>query len=88
VIYIGGSLLAAYELVHLVPVVGRDRARGRGGNKFQFVSFRFDMTVPVYFLGGPGSAAHPTMASHGTDQLLVQRLLTCKNSATARRQLS
>jgi Na+/proline symporter len=80
VIYVGGSLLAAYMLVHLVPggwtaIVADARAAG----KLQFVSWSWDVTVPFTFWAGLIGGCFLTMASHGTDQLLVQRLLTCRN---------
>src|SRR5713226_695352 len=47
VIYIGGSLLAAYELVHLVPggwqAITADAATA---SKFQVLSFSWDLSVP------------------------------------------
>src|SRR6266851_8524304 len=80
IIYIGGSLLAAYELFHLIPggwstVV----AEARPTNKFQVFSFIVDFKVPFTFWAGLLGGTFLTMASHGTDQLLVQRLLTCRN---------
>ena len=80
VIYIGGSLLAAYMLVRLTPggwaaIV----ADGHAAGKLQFVSWSWDLSVPFTFWGGLIGGCFLTMASHGTDQLLVQRLLTCRN---------
>jgi SSS family transporter len=80
VIYVAGSLLAAYMLVHLVPggwpaILADARAAG----KLQFVSWSWDPTVPFTFWAGLVGGCFLTMASHGTDQLLVQRLLTCRN---------
>jgi solute:Na+ symporter, SSS family len=80
IIYVGGSLLAAYMLVNLVPggwpaIVGA----GRAANKLQVVSWSWDLTVPFTFWAGVIGGCFLTMASHGTDQLLVQRLLTCRN---------
>src|SRR5437660_1092840 len=80
VIYVGGSILAAYELVHLTPggwssIAGAARAAG----KLQLFSFSRDLTVPFTFWAGLIGGTFLTNASHGTDQLLVQRLLTCKN---------
>src|SRR5437868_5749206 len=80
VIYVGGSLLAAYMLVHLVPggwnaIVDDARASG----KLQAISWSWDLTVPFTFWAGLIGGCFLTMASHGTDQLLVQRLLTCRN---------
>jgi len=80
VIYIAGSLLAAYMLLTLVPggwtaIVADARAAG----KLHFVSWSTDLTVPFTFWAGLAGGCFLTMASHGTDQLLVQRLLTCRN---------
>src|SRR5256712_3662005 len=80
VIYIGGSLVAAYMLVHLVPggwsafVAEASRAGRR-----QVVSWSWDPRLPFTFWAGLIGGTFLTMASHGTDQLLVQRLLTCRN---------
>jgi SSS family transporter len=80
VIYIGGSLLAAYELVQLTPggwsaIIDTASAAA----KLQVFSFSTDLTVPFTFWAGVIGGTFLTGASHGTDQLLVQRLLTCKN---------
>jgi SSS family transporter len=88
VIYIGGSLLAAYQLLHLVPggwtqIV----ANGRAANKFQVFSFAWDFHVPFTFWAGLLGGTFLTMASHGTDQLLVQRLLTCRNKRESQKAL-
>jgi Na+/proline symporter len=61
VIYIGGSLLAAYELAHLIP--------GGWTGFIESASAAGKLQVCTFL----------TNATHGTDQLLVQRLLTCRN---------
>src|SRR5438128_468657 len=79
VIYIGGSLLAAYMLVHLVPggwpAIVEDASRA---GKLRFVSWSWDLRLPFTFWAGFLGGTFLAMASHGTDQLLVQRLLTCR----------
>ena len=88
VIYIGGSLLAAYELAHLVPGGWSAIAtEAVAANKFQVFSFKFDLTVPFTFWAGLLGGTFLTMASHGTDQLLVQRLLTCKNQRDSQKAI-
>ena len=47
--------------------------------KLQIFSFSWDLTVPFTFWAGVVGGTFLTNASHGTDQLLVQRLLTCRN---------
>src|SRR5206468_12788711 len=80
VIYVGGSILAAYMLVHLIPGGWTSiLADARAAGKLQTISFSFDLTVPFTFWAGLIGGCFLTMASHGTDQLLVQRLLTCRN---------
>lgn len=78
VIYIAGSLLAAWMLLHMVPG-GWTAIRTEAASKFQLFSFSWDLTLPFTFWAGLIGGTFLTMASHGTDQLLVQRLLTCKN---------
>ena len=80
VIYIGGSILAAYQLIHLTPGGwGAIVQAGREAGKLQLLSFTTDLTVPFTFWAGVIGGTFLTSASHGTDQLLVQRLLTCRN---------
>jgi solute:Na+ symporter, SSS family len=88
VIYIGGSLLAAWQLVQLVPghwpAIAREAA---AAGKFQVFSFSLDPSVPFTFWAGFAGGTFLTMASHGTDQLLVQRLLACRNTRDAQKAI-
>src|SRR5438477_13082000 len=53
IIYIGGSLLAAYELLHLVTGGWQTIAsEASAAGKFQFVSFKLDFSVPFTFWAG------------------------------------
>jgi SSS family transporter len=88
VIYIGGSLLAAWQLVHLVPggwptIVAEASAAG----KLQLFSFSWDLSVPFTFWAGLFGGTCLTLASHGTDQLLVQRLLACRNARDSQKAI-
>jgi len=88
IIYIGGSLLAAYELLRLVPGGWQTIAsEAAAAGKFQLLSFKLDFTVPFTFWAGLLGGTFLTMASHGTDQLLVQRLLTCRNKRESQQAL-
>jgi SSS family transporter len=88
VIYIAGSLLAAWQLLHLVPggwpTIAAD---AEAAHKFVWLSFSWDLTLPFTFWAGLVGGTFLTMASHGTDQLLVQRLLTCKNQRDSQKAL-
>ncbi|HMB29518.1 MAG TPA: sodium:solute symporter [Blastocatellia bacterium] len=88
IIYIGGSLLAAYQLLRLIPggwpaVSGIAAEAG----KFQVFSFSWDFGVPHTFWAGLLGGAFLTMASHGTDQLMVQRLFTCRDQRDSQKAL-
>ena len=88
IIYITGSLVAAYLLLNLVPGGWNEIvAVGAAANKFQVVSLSFDFGLPFTFWAGLFGGTFLTMASHGTDQLLVQRLFTCKNQADSQKAL-
>ena len=88
VIYLAGSLVAAVELVRLIPGGWATMLAeaGRAG-KLQVVSFSWDPTVPFTFWAGLIGGTFLTMASHGTDQLLVQRLLTCRSARDSQKAL-
>jgi SSS family transporter len=88
VIYVGGSLLAAYELVHLIPGGWNTiAAYGAEAGKFRVFSFAGNPTLPFTFWAGLLGGTFFTMASHGTDQLLVQRLLTCRTRRDSQKAL-
>jgi SSS family transporter len=88
VIYVAGSVLAAWNLFGLIPggwptIVSHASAAG----KFQLLSFSFDPKETFTFWSGLIGGTFLTMASHGTDQLLVQRLFTCRNMRDSQKAL-
>jgi SSS family solute:Na+ symporter len=88
IIYIGGSLVAAYMLLTLVPGGWNEiYAQGAAAGKFQVLSFNWSLNLPFTFWAGLLGGTFLTMASHGTDQLLVQRLLTCKDQRDSQKAI-
>ncbi len=86
-IYVGGTLVGLVTLLHLVPG-GWTAIHGAAANagKLQVFDFRGSIWIPYTFWAGVIGGAFFTVASHGTDQLIVQRLLAArgrKQSATA-----
>jgi SSS family transporter len=84
-IYITGALLAGYFI--LANVHGGWAgfvAAGDAADKFQLFVFRADLTQPYTFWAGLIGGAFFTMASHGADQMMVQRYL-CSRSLTQAR---
>jgi SSS family transporter len=55
--------------------------------KLQVLDLSTDPAVPYTIFAGVLGGAVLTMASHGTDQLIVQRLLTCRDLSSAQRAL-
>lgn len=85
-IYIGGAIASFWVILELLPGGWQDVVNfAASGDKFQIFNFNFAdsfqsfFTGPYNIIGGLVGGAFLSMASHGTDQLIVQRLLTCKN---------
>ena len=87
VIYVGGTLVGLVTILHLVPGGWTAiHAAAASAGKLQVFDFSASMWVPYTFWAGLIGGAFFTVASHGTDQLIVQRLLAArgqKQSATA-----
>jgi solute:Na+ symporter, SSS family len=86
-IYVGGTLVGLATLLHLVPGGWTAiHAAAANAGKLQVFDFRGSLWIPYTFWAGVIGGAFFTVASHGTDQLIVQRLLAArgrKQSATA-----
>jgi solute:Na+ symporter, SSS family len=88
VIYVGGSLVAAWQLVHLVPGGWPAIANAADtAGKLRLLSFSWDLSVPFTFWAGLVGGTFLTLGSHGTDQLLVQRLLACRDARDSQKAL-
>ncbi len=55
--------------------------------KLQLLDFSWNLSAPYTFLAGLAGGAVFTMASHGTDQLIVQRLLACRTVRDSQKAL-
>ena len=86
-IYVGGTLVGLVTILHLVPGGwSAIHAAAAGAGKLQLFDFSTSVWIPYTFWAGVIGGAFFTTASHGTDQLIVQRLLAArgqKQSATA-----
>ena len=91
-IYVGGTLVGLVTILHLVPGGwGAVQAIAGGLHKFQIFDFslfnsavsshwpRLILAKPYTLWAGIIGGAFLTTASHGTDQLIVQRLLAARN---------
>jgi SSS family solute:Na+ symporter len=79
-IYIGGTLVGFFTILHLVPggwpAIHSLAARA---GKLQILDFSPDFWKPYTFWAGLIGGTFFSTASHGTDQLIVQRLLAARN---------
>jgi len=87
VIYVGGTLVGLWTILHLVPGGWNAiHAAAASAGKLQVFDFTPSLWIPYTFWAGVIGGTAFTTASHGTDQLFVQRLLAArgqKQSAVA-----
>jgi len=78
-IYVGGTLVGLVTILHLVPGGwAAIHAAAAGGGKLRVFDFSANFWIPYTFWAGLIGGAFLTTASHGTDQLIVQRLLAAR----------
>ncbi|MHB1745570.1 MAG: sodium:solute symporter family transporter, partial [Acidobacteriaceae bacterium] len=84
-IYVGGSIAALWALGHQVPGGWHTIHQvGSAAGKFSVFHFALNLTTTYTFWTGLIGGCFLIMASHGTDQLIVQRLLAAKNLRESR----
>jgi len=88
VVYVGGSAVAAVLLLNMIPggwseVVETGTAAGR----FRLFDFAWAPDRSYTFWSGVVGGACLTLSTHGTDQLIVQRYLSCRSSGDASKAL-
>lgn len=83
--YVAGTLVGLVTILHLVPGgwatvhTVADRA-----GKFRVLDFSFNPRITYTFWSGIIGGTFFTLASHGTDQLIVQRLLAARTEAQSK----
>jgi SSS family transporter len=87
-LYVVGAAISFFVILQQIPggwnhVLETAAAAG----KFQLFDFRFVFTEPYTFWAGIVGGCFLTTASHGTDQMMVQRLLSARNQAQSRAAL-
>src|SRR5579883_1160977 len=79
-IYIGGTLVGVFTILRLVPGGWPAiHALAAHAGKLQMFDFRLTFARPYTFWAGLLGGAFFNTASHGTDQLIVQRLLAARS---------
>ena len=88
-LYLTGSVAAFFLLLHKIPGGWPTVAQGAAaaGGKFRIFYFSFSLTQSYTFWAGILGGTFLTMASHGTDQTMVQRLLAARNERDSKTAL-
>lgn len=93
-IYIGGAILAGIYLINNISGnIGEVLSSTEISSKLSIFNFAFDKGISGFFsqpytlLSGLIGGAFLSMSSHGTDQLIVQRLLAAKSLNESKKAL-
>ena len=84
-IYIGGTVVAIATLgTHVTGGWTTIHTVASAAGKFHLLDFAFNLTTTYTFWSGVLGGMFLTMASHGTDQLMVQRMLAARSLRESR----
>jgi len=88
-LYLCGSAVTFWVLFHRIPGGWTEvtQVAAAAGHKLQVFDFSLNLATKYTFWSGLIGGAFLTMATHGTDQTIVQRLLAAKNEKDSRRAL-
>lgn len=90
-IYLSGAVLAVFMLLGEIPggwaTVVQTAAAAPGGDKLTIFDFSLTLTKAYTFWAGIFGGVFLTLASHGTDQLMVQRYLAARNESDSKKAL-
>ena len=88
-LYLTGSAVTFFVLLHRIPGGWSEvtQVAGAAGHKLQVLDFSWNLATKYTFWSGLIGGAFLTMATHGTDQIIVQRLLAAKSERDSRRAL-
>lgn len=87
-IYLGGTLVGMFTILHLLPG-GWSTVQSLAGSagKFRVFDFSWNFYSTYTFWSGVIGGAFLTTATHGTDQLIVQRLLAARSERQSKAAL-
>jgi len=84
-IYVAGTIVGVFTILHHVPGGWATiHAVASAHGKFHMFDFSLDFWKTYTFWSGLIGGAFLTTASHGTDQLIVQRLLAARNETQSK----
>src|SRR6266481_4094470 len=88
-LYLTGSAVTFLVLLHRIPGGWTEvtQVAAAAGHKLHVLDFSWNLATKYTFWSGLIGGAFLTMATHGTDQIIVQRLLAAKSERDSRRAL-
>jgi solute:Na+ symporter, SSS family len=88
-LYLMGSLITLGLLLHRIPGGWAEvtQVAAHNGNKLRFLDFHWNLTKAYTFWSGVIGGSFLTMATHGTDQTIVQRLLAARHQGDSSRAI-
>jgi SSS family transporter len=88
-LYLTGSAVTLIVLLHRIPGGWSEvtQVAAAAGHKLQLFDFSLSWSTKYTFWSGLIGGAFLTMATHGTDQTIVQRLLAARSERDSRRAL-
>ena len=88
-LYLTGSLITLVLLLHRIPGGWNEvvQVANLNGHKLQILDFSTNLAAKYTFWSGVIGGTFLTLATHGTDQTIVQRLLAARNQNDSRRAL-
>ena len=88
-IYLSGALFALFFLLRAIPggLSGAFAASAAAGQPVRLFDTAWDLARPYTLWSGLIGGAILTMATHGADQLIVQRLFACRGLRDAQKAL-
>ena len=88
-VYMAGSAVTLFLLLHRIPGGWSEvtQVAAAAGHKLQFLDFSRNLATKYTFWSGVVGGSFLTMATHGTDQTIVQRLLAAKTQRDSSRAL-
>jgi solute:Na+ symporter, SSS family len=83
-VYVGGALVVFWALLVRIPGGWAEVWQvGEAAGKFRLLDLSFDLRTAYTFWAGVVGGVALTLATHGTDQYLVQRLLSARSARDA-----
>jgi SSS family transporter len=88
-LYLTGSTVTFFVLLHRIPGGWSEvtQVAAAAGHKLQVLDFSWNLATKYTFWSGVIGGTFLTMATHGTDQIIVQRLLAARSERDSRRAL-